>query len=45
MKVISVVSSCYNEEENVEQAAESGLFYAIRDRYYRTLGRIADSEQ
>lgn len=27
-----------------EQAAESGLFYAIRDRYYRTLGRIAEIE-
>jgi polyisoprenyl-phosphate glycosyltransferase len=27
-----------------ESAAESGLFYAIRDRYYRTLGRIADIE-
>ena len=27
-----------------EQAAESGLFYALRDRYYRTLGRIADIE-
>jgi glycosyltransferase involved in cell wall biosynthesis len=27
-----------------ESAAESGVFYAIRDRYYRTLGRIADIE-
>jgi glycosyltransferase involved in cell wall biosynthesis len=27
-----------------EQASESGLFYAIRDRYYRTLGKIADIE-
>jgi glycosyltransferase involved in cell wall biosynthesis len=27
-----------------EQAAERGLFYSIRDRYYRTLGRIADIE-
>jgi len=27
-----------------EHAAESGLFYALRDRYYRTLGRIADIE-
>jgi glycosyltransferase involved in cell wall biosynthesis len=27
-----------------EQAAEAGLFYAIRGRYYRTLGRIADIE-
>ena len=26
------------------EAVESGLFYAIRDRYYRTLGRIADIE-
>ncbi len=27
-----------------ESADESGLFYAIRDRYYRTLARIADIE-
>jgi polyisoprenyl-phosphate glycosyltransferase len=27
-----------------EQAEESGLFYAIRSRYYRTLGRIAEIE-
>ena len=27
-----------------EQAQESGLFYALRDRYYRTLGPIADIE-
>ncbi len=27
-----------------ESAEESGLFYAIRDRYYRTLARIADIE-
>ena len=27
-----------------ESAAESGVFYAIRDWYYRTLGRIADIE-
>ena len=26
------------------QTRERGLFYAIRDRYYRTLGRIADIE-
>jgi glycosyltransferase involved in cell wall biosynthesis len=25
-----------------EQAEESGVFYALRDRYYRTLNRIAD---
>jgi glycosyltransferase involved in cell wall biosynthesis len=27
-----------------ESAEESGIFYAIRDRYYRTLGRISDVE-
>ncbi len=27
-----------------ESSDESGLFYAIRDRYYRTLARIADIE-
>ena len=27
-----------------ESADESGLFYAMRDRYYRTLARIADIE-
>jgi polyisoprenyl-phosphate glycosyltransferase len=27
-----------------ESAEESGLFYALRDRYYRTLARIADIE-
>lgn len=27
-----------------EQAEESGLFYAIRGRYYRTLARISDSQ-
>jgi polyisoprenyl-phosphate glycosyltransferase len=27
-----------------EQAQESGLFYALRSRYYRTLGRISDIE-
>jgi polyisoprenyl-phosphate glycosyltransferase len=27
-----------------EQASESGVFYAIRDRYYRTLGKIAEIE-
>jgi glycosyltransferase involved in cell wall biosynthesis len=27
-----------------ESSAESGLFYLVRDRYYRTLARIADIE-
>jgi polyisoprenyl-phosphate glycosyltransferase len=27
-----------------ESAEESGIFYALRDRYYRTLARIADIE-
>jgi glycosyltransferase involved in cell wall biosynthesis len=27
-----------------QEAEESGLFYAIRSRYYRTLARIADTE-